>query len=52
MLCRKHGFSEGSYYHWYYNFGGMDVYNAKRPSALESRKSRLTAWRMCCLHIS
>jgi transposase-like protein len=29
-LCRKHGFSEGSYYRWRSKFGGMSVSDAKR----------------------
>jgi transposase-like protein len=29
-LCRKHGFSEASYYLWRSKFGGMDVSDAKR----------------------
>lgn len=30
-LCRRHGFSEASYYHWRRKFGGMTVPDAKRP---------------------
>jgi len=29
-LCRRHGFSEGSYYAWRNKFGGMNVSDAKR----------------------
>jgi putative transposase len=29
-LCRRHGFSEASYYLWGSKFGGMDVSDAKR----------------------
>ncbi len=29
-LCRRHGFSEASYYLWRSKFGGMDVSDAKR----------------------
>jgi putative transposase len=29
-LCRKHGFSEASYYKWKAKFGGMEVSDAKR----------------------
>src|SRR6186713_1542083 len=29
-LCRKHGFSEASYYLWRSKFGGMSVSDAKR----------------------
>ena len=34
-LCRKHGFSEASYYLWRSKFGGMDVSDAKRLIATE-----------------
>jgi putative transposase len=40
-LCRKHGFSEASYYLWRSKFGGMDVSDAKRLKALESENTRL-----------
>jgi hypothetical protein len=30
-LCRKHGFSEASYYGWKARFGGMSVSDAQRP---------------------
>ena len=30
QLCRKHGFSEASYYLWRSKFGGMSVSDAKR----------------------
>ncbi len=40
-LCRKHGFSEGSYYLWRGKFGGMDVSDAKRLKALEAENARL-----------
>jgi len=29
-LCRKHGFSDASYYKWKAKFGGMEVSDAKR----------------------
>jgi putative transposase len=29
-LCRKHGFSDASYYLWRSKFGGMSVPDAKR----------------------
>jgi len=34
-LCRKHGFSEGSYYGWKAKFGGMTVSEAQKLKALE-----------------
>jgi putative transposase len=40
-LCRKHGFSEASYYLWRGKFGGMDVSDAKRLKALEVENARL-----------
>ena len=40
-LCRKHGFSEASYYLWRSKFGGMDVSDAKRLKALETENARL-----------
>jgi putative transposase len=40
-LCRKHGFSEASYYLWRSKFGGMSVSDAKRLKWLETENSRL-----------
>lgn len=40
-LCRKHGFSEASYYLWRSKFGGMSVTDAKRLKELESENARL-----------
>ncbi len=40
-LCRKHGFSEASYYLWRSKFGGMDVSDARRLKALEAENARL-----------
>ncbi len=40
-LCRKHGFSEASFYLWRSKFGGMDVSDAKRLKALELENGRL-----------
>lgn len=40
-LCRKHGFSEASYYLWRGKFGGMDVSDAKRLKALEAESAKL-----------
>jgi len=40
-LCRKHGFSEASYYLWRSKFGGMDVSDAKRLKGLEAENARL-----------
>ncbi|KOR49115.1 transposase, partial [Xanthomonas oryzae] len=35
-LCRRHGFSEASYYLWRSKFGGMSVPDAKRLKDLEA----------------
>ncbi|HEY8834397.1 MAG TPA: IS3 family transposase [Chthoniobacterales bacterium] len=40
-LCRKHGFSEASYYLWKSKFGGMSVSDAKRLKELETENARL-----------
>ena len=40
-LCRRHGFSEASYYVWRSKFGGMEVSDAKRLKALEAENARL-----------
>jgi putative transposase len=40
-LCRKHGFSEGSYYLWRSKFGGMSTSDAKRLKELEIENARL-----------
>jgi hypothetical protein len=39
--CRKHGFSEGSYYLWRCKFGGMGVSDATRLKELETENHRL-----------
>jgi len=40
-LCRRHGFSEASYYLWRAKFGGMSVSDAKRLKSLETENTRL-----------
>lgn len=40
-LCRRHGFSEASYYLWRSKFGGMSVSDAKRLKELEAENGRL-----------
>jgi putative transposase len=40
-LCRRHGFSEASYYLWRNKFGGMTVPEAKRLKSLEQENARL-----------
>ena len=39
--CRRHNFSEASYYLWRSKFGGMEVSDAKRLKALEAENARL-----------
>jgi putative transposase len=41
QLCRKHGFSEASYYLWRGKFGGMNVSDAKRLKELTTENARL-----------
>jgi putative transposase len=40
-LCRKHGFSEASYYGWKAKFGGMNVPEAQRLRSLEAENAKL-----------
>ncbi len=40
-LCRRHGFSEASFYAWRSKYGGMEVSEAKRLKALEAENARL-----------
>ena len=40
-LCRRHGFSEASFYLWRNKFGGMNVSDAKRLKELETENTRL-----------
>ncbi len=40
-LCRRHGFSEASYYLWRSKFGGMNVSDSKRLKELETENARL-----------
>ncbi len=40
-LCRRHGFSEASYYLWRSKFGGMTVSDARRLRELEMENGRL-----------
>ncbi len=40
-LCRRHGFSDASFYTWRAKFGGMTVADAKRLKDLELENSRL-----------
>ena len=40
-LCRRHGFSDASYYLWRSKFGGMNVSDAKRLKELDTENTRL-----------
>jgi putative transposase len=40
-LCRKHGFSDASFYKWRAKFGGMNVSEARRLKELESENGKL-----------
>ena len=40
-LCRKHGFSDASFYTWRAKFGGMEVSDAKRLKDLQSENAKL-----------
>jgi putative transposase len=40
-LCRRHGFSDASFYKWRAKFGGMDVSDAKKLRELEGENARL-----------
>lgn len=47
-LCRRHGFSEASYYLWRSKFGGMTAPEAKRLKELEAENARLK--KLLCFH--
>jgi len=40
-LCRKHGFSDASFYTWRKKYGGMSVREAKRLRELEAENGKL-----------
>jgi putative transposase len=40
-LCRKHGFSDATLYHWRPKFGGLQVNEAKRLRELEVENTKL-----------
>lgn len=40
-LCRKHGFSDASFYTWRSKYGGMEVSEMKRLKDLEQENARL-----------
>jgi putative transposase len=40
-VCRKHGISEATYYHWKSKYGGMEASDLKRMKELEVELSQL-----------
>jgi putative transposase len=40
-LCRKHGFSDASFYKWRAKYGGMSVTEARRLKELEGENGKL-----------
>jgi putative transposase len=40
-LCRKHGFSDASFYTWRARYGGMGVSEARRLRELEAENNKL-----------
>jgi putative transposase len=40
-LCRKHGFSDASFYAWRKKYGGLSVNEAKRLRELEAENGKL-----------
>lgn len=40
-LCRKHGFSDASFYNWRSKYGGMELADIKRLKELERENARL-----------
>jgi len=40
-LCRKHGFSDATFYKWRGRFGGMEVAEARRLKELEGENTKL-----------
>jgi putative transposase len=40
-LCRRHGFSQQTFYRWKAKYGGLDVGDAQKMKALEDENRRL-----------
>jgi putative transposase len=40
-LCRKHGISDSTLYHWKRRFSGMEVSDARRLRGLEAENNKL-----------
>ena len=41
QLCRRHGFSEASYYTWRSKYGGLSVSDAKQLKELTAENAKL-----------
>ena len=39
-LCRKHGLSDATFYKWRSKYGGMEVSDAKKLTALEAENAK------------
>ena len=40
-LCRKHGFSDATFYNWRSRYGGMEVADVRRLRELEGENAKL-----------
>ena len=40
-ICRKHGFSQQTFYRWKSKYGGLDINEARRLKQLEEENRRL-----------
>jgi len=40
-LCRKYGFSDGTFYNWKSKYGGLSISDARRLKTLEQENGRL-----------
>jgi putative transposase len=40
-VCRQHGTSQQTFYHWKAKYGGMEVSDAQKPKTLEDQNRRL-----------
>ena len=40
-LCRKHGFSDATFYNWRSRYGGMEVSDVRKLRELESENAKL-----------
>ena len=40
-ICRKHGISDATFYHWRAKYGGMGVSDVKRLKSLEDENAQL-----------